>query len=258
MTALSTAGWAAGPNFVETPDFEALSRRAAALLESEVQSRPDLLLCAAAGSSPARTYELLGAAARHNPALFRRARVIKVDEWGGLALTNPATCEADLKTRLLLPLGITPDRYQGFDSLAPDPECECQRVAQWLARNGPIDVCLLGVGVNGHIAMNEPADALCPGPHVAQLAPSSLQHPMLAASRTKPAYGLTLGMRDILQSKRILLLAAGERKRPVLERLREPLVTPQFPVSFLWLHPDVTVLWALADKRAMPAKSRCT
>jgi galactosamine-6-phosphate isomerase len=65
---------------------------------------------------------------------------------------------------------------------------------------------------------------------------------MLAASNAKPAYGLTLGMANILQSRTILLLASGKRKRAVLERLRRPQVTPQFPVSFLWLHPNATVL----------------
>ena len=228
--------------FEVAPDFEAVSRRAAAMIESEVRRRPDLLLCAAAGSSPARTYELLGEQAAQDPALFSQMRVIKVDEWGGLDPGDPATCESDLRTRLLVPLRIAPDRYEGFSSRPPDPARECERIAQWLARHGPIDLCVLGVGVNGHIAMNEPAQALRPGPHVARLAESSLRHPMLAASAAKPAYGLTLGIGNLLQSRTILLLAGGERKRPVLERLRRPEVTPLFPVSFLWLHPGATVL----------------
>jgi len=223
-------------------DFEAMSRRAAALIESEVRRQPNLLLCAAAGSSPARTYELLGERAAQDSALFSQLRVIKVDEWGGLGLADPATCESDLRRRLLAPLRIAPDRYQGFESHPSDPPLECERVSQWLACNGPIDLCVLGVGVNGHIAMNEPAQALCPGPHLAELTPGSLEHPMLAASNAKPAYGLTLGMANILQSRTILLLASGKRKRAVLERLRRPQVTPQFPVSFLWLHPNATVL----------------
>jgi galactosamine-6-phosphate isomerase len=247
MTGNTDAKPAAGPSFVLVPDAETMSQRAAALIASEVRRRPDLLLCAAAGASPARAYALLARAAQGDPALFRQLRVIKVDEWGGLAMTDPATCEMDLQNRLLRPLGVTADRYQRFDSQAPDPAAECARIAQWLARHGPIDLCVLGIGLNGHIAMNEPTDGLPSGPHVAQLAPSSLQHPMLAASGAKPAYGLTLGMRDILQSGKILLLAAGDRKRPVLERLRHPLLTPRFPASFLWLHRDVTVLWAAAD-----------
>jgi galactosamine-6-phosphate isomerase len=228
--------------FEVVADFEAMSRRAAGLIESAVREQPNLLLCAAAGSSPARTYELLGERAAQDRTLFSQLRVIKVDEWGGLDPADPATCESDLKTRLLVPLRIAPDRYQGFSSHPPDPALECERVADWLARNGPIDLCLLGVGLNGHVAMNEPARAVCPGPHLAQLAASSLLHPMLAASKVTPSYGLTLGMGDLFRAKTILLLASGERKRPVLERLRRPEVTPEFPVSFLWLHPNATVI----------------
>ncbi|MGA2866001.1 MAG: 6-phosphogluconolactonase [Verrucomicrobiota bacterium] len=247
MTAHPRASRSPGLRFEVAPDLEAMSRRAAALIESALRRKPALLLCAAAGSSPARTYELLGERASQDPALFRRLRVIKVDEWGGLNLADPATCESDLRTRLLVPLRIAPDRYQGFDSQPADPPRECERISQWLARNGPIDLCVLGVGANGHLAMNEPARALCPGPHIAQLAPGSLQHPMLAVSNAKPAYGLTLGLRDILQSRKILLLAGGERKRAVLERLRQPRLTPLFPASFLWLHPDTIVL---SDEKA--------
>lgn len=239
-----------------TADFEAMSRRAAALIEAEVRCRPGLLLCAAAGSSPGRTYELLGERAAAKSARFRRLRVIKVDEWGGLGPADPGTCESDLKRRLLGPLGVSGDRYCGFESRPSDPARECERVARWLGRQGPIDLSILGVGLNGHVAMNEPADALCPGPHVAALAAGSLAHPMLSASGVKPAYGLTLGMADLLKSRTILLLVSGERKREVLERLRRPEVTPRFPVSFLWLHPKVTVLCDAAAQGRRAAEPR--
>jgi galactosamine-6-phosphate isomerase len=237
-----------------TADVEAMSRRAAALIESEVRRRPGLLLCAAAGSSPARTYELLGARAAAARGLFRRMRVIQVDEWGGLDPADPGTCQNDLARRLLDPLRISRDRYCGFASRPPDPARECERVARWLARHGPIDLCVLGVGLNGHVAMNEPARALRPGPHAAELAAASLAHPMLSASGATPAYGLTLGMADLLAARTILLLVSGRRKRAVLERLRRAEVTPRFPVSFLWLHPRVTVLCdeAARGPRAAP------
>jgi galactosamine-6-phosphate isomerase len=231
-----------GPRFIVAEDAQSVGQLAVALIEEEVRSHPEMLLCAAAGSSPARTYQLLGERAARDPDAFRRLRVIQVDEWGGLPASDPATCARDLRKRLLGPAGITPDRYQGFRSDAPDREAECGRVARWLQEHGPIDLCLLGVGINGHVALNEPGQALRPGVHVARLAPGSLHHPMLAVSKRRPTHGLTLGIGDILRSRRILLLATGEHKRTILARLKEPRVTPRFPVSFLWLHPAVTVL----------------
>ena len=137
--------------------------------------------------------------------------------------------------------------YNSLVNVCPDEKRECVRISRWLARNGPIDVCILGLGRNGHIAMNEPAATLLPHAHVARLAPSSLKHSMLKGLARKPRYGLTLGMGDILGSRKILLLVSGRAKRAMFRRLVRPQITSRLPASLLWLHPDVTVL---ADKDA--------
>ena len=115
-------------------------------------------------------------------------------------------------------------------------------MAGWLERNGPIDICILGLGQNGHIAMNEPGSGLQPCVHVAKLAPSSRKHGLLKALKSKPRDGFTLGMRDILRSRKVLLLVSGSHKRTVLDKLRVPRVSTYFPASFLWLHPDAAIL----------------
>ena len=222
--------------------YDAMSHAAVDFICRELRQRPNLLLCVSAGATPTRAYELLAARGASEPGLFRQLRVLQIDEWGGLAPGDPATCEADLRTKILEPLGITRNHYQGFRTDATDPKAECDRIARWLAGNGPIDVCLLGLGGNGHVAMNEPAEAMVPRAHVAELARSSQNHAMLRDLAKKPRYGLTLGMGDILRSRRILLLVNGKRKRPALGRLMKPRVTTGFPASFLWLHPDATVL----------------
>lgn len=219
-----------------------MSHEAADFICAELKQRPDLLLCASAGGTPTRAYELLAARYARDPGLFKQMRVLQIDEWCGLAPGNPATCHADLQTKLLGPLHITPDRYKGFRTDAPKPETECGLIARWLAAHGPIDICILGLGVNGHVAMNEPATTLTPHAHVAALARSSRQHVLLKTLAKKPRYGLTLGMGDIFRSRRILLLVNGKRKCPALSRLMKPGITARFPASFLWLHPDATVL----------------
>jgi galactosamine-6-phosphate isomerase len=114
-------------------------------------------------------------------------------------------------------------------------------MGQWLEKNGPIDICILGLGLNGHIAMNEPGDALTPHTHVSRLTLQSQKHAMLATLKRKPRFGLTLGMADILSSRKILLLVSGLSKRAILKRTLQPRVTTRLPASFLHLHPDVTV-----------------
>lgn len=253
MTAPLNTGRVPGGFQVEIAgSYDAISRRAEELIVAGLKQQPDLLLCASAGGTPTGTYERLATRAKSQPRLFGRLRVLQIDEWGGLEPGHPATCEADLRTKLLDPLRIGKDRYFGFKTNTADPAAQCARTAHWLRRNGPIDICILGLGLNGHIAMNEPGQVLLPHAHVAKLASSSLNHPMLAHSRRKPSFGLTIGMAEVLASKLILLLVNGRHKRSAVRRLLKPNVTTEFPASFLWLHPRAM---ALLDRDAAPIVS---
>jgi putative deaminase/isomerase len=223
-------------------DYKAMGEEAAKFLLAEIKQKPNLLLCASAGGTPNHTYESLARAYARQPRMFGKLKVIQIDEWGGLPRRSPASCEADLRLKLLSPLHIDADRFVRFRSDATEPEVECRRVTKWLAVNGPIDICILGLGLNGHVAMNEPASAANPRAHVAKLARSSRRHGMLRELARKPTYGLTLGLGEILQSKRILLLVSGKKKQTALRRLMIPKVTSRFPASFLWLHPNAIVV----------------
>ena len=219
-----------------------MSRAGAAQIISALRKNPRLLLCAATGSTPTRTYELLAEEFRLAPGLFRELRVLKLDDWGGLAMDDPGTSEIYVQGNLIRPLKISANRYTGFESNPADPAKECQRIETWLSQNGPIDLCVLGLGVNGHLAMNEPASTLQPRCHVATLSATTLQHSMLANARRPPKFGLTLGMAGLLQSKKLLLLVSGGTKREPLARLLEGKISTQLPASFLWLHADALCL----------------
>lgn len=233
-------------------DYEAMSTTAARHVAAALRENPTALLCLATGATPARTYELLAKAGRRKPALFRRARLLKLDEWGGLPPNDPATCEVYLQQKLCGPLGIGRDRFFGWHSRPRRPEAECARIAAWLAAYGPIDLNILGLGLNGHLGFNEPAAALQAGPHVARLSRASLRHSMLGNSRSRPGYGLTLGMGDLLHSREIVLLVNGAHKSAQLHRLLTGHVTPRFPASFLCLHPALTIFCDRAAAALLP------
>jgi galactosamine-6-phosphate isomerase len=235
-------------------DADAVGRAGADLVIAKLRAKPKLLLCTATGASPTRTYELLAEEFRRSPALFKELRILKLDEWGGLAMDDPGSCEFYLRQHLLGPLAIPPDRYTGFQSEPQNPAQEAARIRTWVAEHGPIDICILGLGTNGHLAMNEPAQTLKPFAHVAELAQTTLAHGMLAQSKRKPAYGLTLGLSEIFNSKEILLLVSGTSKSSQLARLLEEEVSSQFPASLLWLHPNVT---CLCDEQAAGALRGC-
>lgn len=222
--------------------YEALSLRAKEIVTSGLERHEALTLCAATGGSPTRMYELLVEEAGQRPALFSHLKVLKLDEWGGIPMDHPGTCEAYLRRHLLGPLQIPADRYIAFRSDTAHPERESERIQQILDTEGPIDICVLGIGMNGHIAFNEPAPTLRANCHVARLSEQSLKHPMIADGTLKPAYGLTLGMANIFSSRLILLLINGAKKREITQAFLEQRISTALPASLLWLHPNVICL----------------
>ena len=231
-------------------DYEVLSRQVAHRITEALASTPNLLLCAAGGSTPLRAYQLLAASRAAEAERFTKLRLVKLDEWGGLEPDDAGTCETQMRTHLIGPLGVTASRYLGFASNPADPQAELARIRDLLATAGPPDLCILGLGMNGHLGMNEPAPVLQPFAHVAKLTQQSLGHSMLAQANKRPSYGLTLGMTEILASREILLLVSGAAKRQPLERLLQRVITTEFPASFLWLHSNWTLFY---DAAACPA-----
>jgi galactosamine-6-phosphate isomerase len=222
--------------------YELLSQETAALILKVIERDKNTLLCAATGSSPTGTYHLLKLAHELQPELFSNLRVIKLDEWGGIPMDSPSTCEHYLKNHLTGPLQIGKDRYISFQSNPSNASEECRRIQGELERAGPIDICILGLGMNGHLALNEPGEFLEAGVHVAELSISSLMHPMIKEMKVKPSYGLTLGMKDILQSAFIILIVSGVNKREVTAQLLSGKISTSLPASMLWLHSNTVCL----------------
>lgn len=211
---------------------------AANLLITEIKRNPKLLLCAATGSSPLELYGNLAKNSMTNNNLYRQLRIVKLDEWLGLKDLR-GSCEAYLQQELLKPLGISKENYIAFDAQTQDPKEECLRIQDQLKINGSIDICVLGLGKNGHLGFNEPGLVLEPNCHIAQLTTQSQHHHMVAEEEQKPKFGITLGMKDIVDSKRILLIVSGKEKELAKRELFSGKINTQCPASLLWLHNNV-------------------
>lgn len=229
-------------------DYAQMSKRAADMVISQIKKKPNSFLCLATGNSPTLMYDLLAQKTNEDPYFFKQARIIKLDEWLGLPMNYKSTCETYLQEKVIKPLKISNDNYFGFISNPDNPENECKRIDEIIRNNGPIDLCVLGVGVNGHIGFNEPAEYLVPYPHVSKLAPETVHHSMLRGNSKNISFGLTLGFQNILDAGTILLLASGKTKLPVMEKLKEEKVTSQLPVSLLLLHSNTI---CICDKQAL-------
>lgn len=208
------------------------------LVIDEIDTNPGLLLCTATGSSPLPIYRNMAADALGNQHRYKRLRIIKLDEWMGLE-NYDGSCEAYLQKELIGPLQIQEENYISFDVATNNPENECIRIQQLLNRCGPIDLCILGLGKNGHLGFNEPPASSTQKCHVAKLSAQSQQHGMVTNQKLKPEFGMTLGIQDILNSKRIVFLISGKEKEKAKQQFLSSKVDPQCPASFLWMHSNV-------------------
>lgn len=220
-------------------DYQEMSQLCSDSLISDLRENDERLICVATGNSPEGVYKNLVKGYVLEPQIYKGLSLVKLDEWGGIPMTELSSCESFIKKKILHPLSITADRYISFNSNPSNPEQECKRVQEELDKKGPIDICILGLGKNGHLGFNEPAKALNPYCHVAKLSKDSLEHQMTEYMKAKPSYGLTLGMADILQSRKIILLIAGSGKEKAISEFLSKKITPHLPASFLWLHPNV-------------------
>ncbi len=223
-------------------DYESMSLHASTIIFSEIEKEKNLLLCSATGDSPAGLYNRMVYKSKSQREFFDQMRVIKLDEWNGVSENHQSTCEYYLRTTLLDPLEISSRRYISFVSDSADPAEECYRIQSELDQKGPIDICILGLGKNGHIGLNEPGSFLEPHCHVADLSAESRQHNMVKSMKNRPKSGLTLGMQDILSARKILLLISGQNKESITKRLLQRRVSTDLPASFLWLHNSVECL----------------
>ena len=230
-------------------NYEEMSQVSADLIYDEINKKRNLFICAAAGSTPTRTYELLVTKYHKKRQTFEQLRIIKLDEWVGLPMNDPATCEVYLQNHLVQPLNIDPSRYIAFNSSPDNPREEIQTIAKRLNQEGRIDLCILGIGINGHLGLNEPSSFLYPDTNLSELSTTTKKHPMLQKTGHSVQYGLSLGINDIMRSKSILLLVNGAHKEEAFKKFLSRKITTQFPVSMLWLHSNVTVV---CDKETVP------
>lgn len=226
-----------------TKDYEDMSRQAANLLGAQVLLKPDAVLGLATGSSPLGAYRLLRERCEKGELDFSRARAINLDEYCGLGPQHPQSYRYFMQQNLFDHINIPPENTHLPHGLAPDPAAECARYDAVIAGAGGIDMQLLGLGLNGHIGFNEPADTFAGGTHRVALTQSTIQaNSRFFGEEEVPRYAYTMGISSIMQARRILVIVSGESKAQILREAFAGPVTPLVPASVLQLHRDVILV----------------
>ena len=237
---------------IECPDYASMSRRAAAMIAAQVLLKPDCVLGLATGSTPVGAYRELVKWNREGLVSFKEARSVNLDEYLGLAPEHEQSYRRFMQENLFDHIDIVPENTHVLNGLAADPDAECAAYDAMTASLGGIDLQLLGMGHNGHIAFNEPGDDFGLGAHVVTLSERTIDaNRRFFASRDEvPRRALSMGIRSIMLARRILIIVSGEDKAEALAKAVSGPVTNEVPASVLQLHPDVTLV---ADSAALSA-----
>ena len=215
-------------------DIQAAEYTAAAI-EALLRQKPDSVLCLAAGHTSIPVFERLLEAAAQKHIDFHQVRFIGLDEWLGIGADTDGSCASFLHRNFFDKLDITPDQFCLFDGKASDPEAECVRIETQIEVWGGIDYMLLGMGMNGHLALNEPGDSFSNGAHVTDLdaTTKSVAPKYFSADMPPLEHGITLGIKNILDARLIHLTIFGAHKKDAVSRLLNTEIDNHFPASVL-------------------------
>ena len=227
--------------------YDQMSAAAADKIIEQLQAVKEPVFCPASGDSPAGIFKALIRQHKEKKIDISNWYFLGLDEWVGLDKYDQGSCRYMLDRDLFNDLGVHEDHICFFEGKTTDPGKECDRIDEFITKRKGIDVALLGLGMNGHVGMNEPGTSPFSATHVADLAPSTKE--VGQKYFTAPQHlskGITLGIATLMKARRLVLVVSGKKKAAILQRVIEGDISEQVPATWLRNHLDCT-LYADAD-----------
>ncbi len=234
-------------------DYDQASRRAANMIAAQVILKPDCVLGLATGSTPVGAYKELIAKCESGDLDFSKVRSVNLDEYKGLSPENDQSYRYFMNTNLFDHINIDKTQTNVPNGLEPDADKACADYDKIIESMGGVDLQLLGLGHNGHIAFNEPAEEFSKGTNCVKLTQSTIDANarFFENKDMVPKEAYTMGIASIMKAKKILIVACGEDKAEIVKKAFTGPITPQVPASVLQLHPDVTLVGDAAAMKYM-------
>ncbi|GHV04784.1 glucosamine-6-phosphate deaminase [Clostridia bacterium] len=228
-------------------NYDDMSRKAANILSAQVILKPNCVLGLATGSTPLGIYRQLIEWYNKGDVDFSEARSVNLDEYVGLGPDDDQSYRWFMNENFFRHINIKHTDLP--DGLAADPAAECIRYESVIASHGGVDMQLLGLGHNGHIGFNEPGASFETGVHHVKLTEATLKaNKRFFPGREQPTSAFTMGIRSIMQARRILLVVSGKDKAEIVRRVFKGAVTSEVPASILQIHNNVTLV---GDREAL-------
>ena len=229
---------------IKAKDYADMSRKAANIIAAQVILKPDCVLGLATGSTPIGTYKELIKGYENGDLDFSLVKTANLDEYRGLEKSNDQSYDYFMKANLFNHININFDNLNIPNGENPDADAECKRYEEVVKALGGQDLQLLGMGHNGHIGFNEPADEFVKETHCVDLQESTIQANKRFFEKVEdvPTQAYTMGINTIMQAKMILVIVSGADKAAIVKKAFFGPVTPQVPASILQMHPNVVVV----------------
>ena len=231
--------------FIEVETYAELSRLGADIIAEVIKSKENPVLGLATGSSPIGTYKELIKKYEEGDIDFSDITTVNLDEYRGLPRTNDQSYYYFMNDNLFNHVNIDKARTHVPNGEVEDAEQECGNYEALIKELGGVDLQLLGLGHNGHIGFNEPADEFDKVTHCVDLQASTIEanKRFFASIDDVPKQAYTMGIGTIMAAKKILVVVSGADKAGIVKKAFTGPVTPSVPASILQLHPDVTVIY---------------
>ena len=225
-------------------DYDQMSQKAANLIAAQIITKPDCVLGLATGSSPIGTYKQLIEKYNNGDLDFSKVTTVNLDEYKGLPRDNDQSYYYFMNDNLFDHVNIDKENTHVPNGMIEDSEKECADYEALIASLGGQDLQLLGLGHNGHIGFNEPADDFAKTTHCVYLQESTIEanKRFFASIDDVPRQAYTMGIGTIMKAKKIVVVVSGADKADIVEKAFFGPVTPHVPASILQMHPDVTVV----------------
>ncbi|MDR5659833.1 glucosamine-6-phosphate deaminase [Serpentinicella sp. ANB-PHB4] len=225
-------------------DYEALSKKAANIIASQIVLKPQGVIGLATGSTPVGTYKELIRMNKEGLISFSNITSFNLDEYYGLGADDDQSYHYFMNENLFNAIDIKKENIHIPNGKASDVGAECTRYENRIKEAGGIDLQLLGIGQNGHIGFNEPNENFEPLTHLVNLDSDTIKANarFFDSIEEVPTQAISMGVKTILSSRKILLLASGENKAEAMYKMIKGKVTPKLPASALQLHHDVVVI----------------
>jgi len=222
--------------------YETMSQQAADDVIELMQSFKEPLICTASGHSPAGLYkEIIGQIDKKRLDISDWY-FVGLDEWAGLNGSDEGSCRHHLDLELFNPLNIADSRICFFDGRAQNLQEECANTEEFIRQHGGIAVAILGVGMNGHVGMNEPGISPALRSHVTDLHPITQKvGQKYFKEQQQLTQGITLGVATLMEARHIILLVSGSHKAEIVKKVIEEEISEQLPASLLRQHPGLRI-----------------